>query len=56
MAGLIQWAGAAQMEATQLTLSKLHQGGVLLEVIAKHRHRIASRLRFDANPKRIAPA
>jgi hypothetical protein len=55
MAGLIQWASAAQMEATQLTLGELHQCRVLLEVIAKHRHRIVSRLRFDANPKRIAP-
>lgn len=55
MAGLIQWAGAAQMEATQLTLGKLYQGRVLLEVMAEHHHRIVSRFRFDANPKRIAP-
>jgi hypothetical protein len=56
MAWLIQVAGAAQIEPTQLTLSKLNQGWVPLEVIAEHRHRIVSRLRFDANPKRIAPA
>lgn len=34
MAWLIQWAGAAQMEATQLTLGKLHQGRELLKANA----------------------
>jgi hypothetical protein len=55
MAGLIQRAVASRIKPTQLTLSKFNQGWVPLEVIAEHRHRIVSCLRFTANPERIAP-